>query len=271
MLRADENYIPALEIPIKEGRNFSSAFIADSMQSVVVNESFVKAAGWKSPIGQQVTLPDEWEGEAKMNVIGVVKDYHHHSLKTEIGPQIFVMRHYEKVFVKVEEGKFAQALAAIERVYKKQIPDSPFQFSALGDIVKREYEQERQWQQIITYAALVSLMICCLGLFGLSGIAARQRIREIGIRKVLGASVADLTGVLSKDFLKLVIVAFFIAAPVSWFFSQKWLTNFAYTIQLSWCIFFIAGVLAVLIALFTISFHTIRAALGNPVKALRTE
>jgi putative ABC transport system permease protein len=269
--RADESYLPGLEIPLKQGRNFSAAFGSDSMQSVIVNETFVRQAGWKDPIGQRVQLMGEWEGDLNMTVVGVVKDHHYNSLKQKIGPQVLVMKHYDELLVKARHGKLPEALAAIEKVYKDHLPDSPFQFSFMDNDVATQYGEERHWQQIIGYVTILSVFICCLGLFGLSYLAARQRTREIGIRKVLGAGVAGIAALLSKEFLKLVVIALLIASPLSFFLMDRWLENFAYRIDISWWMFLLAGAIAIFIAMATVSFQAIKAALANPVQSLRSE
>ncbi|MCF6404892.1 ABC transporter permease [Chitinophaga filiformis] len=270
-VRGDEFYLPGLDIPLKQGRNFSAAFVADSSKSVIVNETFVKQAGWKDPIGQQVKLMGEWDGDMNMTVVGVMKDYHYNSLKEKIGPEVLVMKDYEQLIVKAREGKASEALAGIEKIYKRYLPDSPFQFSFLDADIARQYRDEKHWQQIIAYVTILSVFICCLGLFGLSYLAARQRTREIGIRKVLGAGVAGIAGLLSRDFLQLVVIAFLIASPLSFFVMNHWLDNFAYRIHISWWIFLVAGGMAIFIAMATVSFQTIRAAMANPVDALRSE
>lgn len=266
-IRADEYYLPALGIPLKEGRNFSKDFGSDSMHSIIVNEAFVKAAGLKKPIGEQVKLPGEWEGDLTATIIGVVKDYHHNSLKDKISPMLLVMKHYETLMVKTQKGKSLAVLARLEELYKKHLADSPFQFSFLADNIKNQYEGERYWQKVINYAAGISIFICSLGLFGLSWLSAHRRTREIGIRKVLGATVAGIAGLLSKEFVKLVLIA----SPVCWLAMHKWIEHFAYRIDISWWMFGLAGAVAVLIALITVSFQAIKAALANPVKALRSE
>lgn len=270
-LRADEFYVPMLKIPIIEGRNFSSAFGTDSTQSVIVNETFVKMAGWENPIGQRLQLKGEWEGDGNMTVVGVVKDYHYKSLKEKIDPQILVMRHYEKLYVKTQKGKTPQALATIENMYKKHLADSPFQFSFLDEDIKEQYSEEKHWQQIIGAVTLLAVFICCMGLFGLSYLAVRQRTREIGIRKVLGAGVAGIAGLISKDFLRLVCIAFLIASSISWLLMNKWLDNFAYRISISWWMFGLSGLITVIIALLTVGFQSVKAALMNPVKSLRSD
>ncbi len=270
-IRADEYYLPLLEIPLTAGRNFSEDFPSDSMNAIIVNEAFVKAAGLENPLGVQVKVPGEWEGDVRAAIIGVTKDYHHHSLKGKITPMLLVMKHYETLMIKVQDGKSLAALATLEKMYKRQLPDSPFRFSFLADNIKSQYNEERYWQKVISYAAGISIFICLLGLFGLSWLTAHRRTREIGIRKVLGATVAGITGLLTKEFLGLVVIAFLLASPLCWLIMNKWLDNFAYRIDISWWMFGLAGMIAVLIAFITVSFQAVKAAVANPVKALRTE
>ena len=270
-IRADEYYLPVLEIPLREGRNFSKDFGTDSISSIIVNEAFVKAAGLKNPIGTQVNLPGEWEGHLMATIIGVVKDYHHNSLKDKISPMLLVMKHYETLMIKTKKGKSLAVLATLEKLYKKHIADSPFQFSFLADNIKNQYSGERYWQKVINYAAGVSIFICSIGLFGLSWLSAHRRTREIGIRKVLGATVTGIAGLLAKEFVKLVLIAFLVASPVCWLAMHKWIEQFAYRIDISWWMFGFAGMFAILIALITVSFQAVKAALANPVKSLRAE
>jgi putative ABC transport system permease protein len=270
-VRADEYYLPVLGIPLKEGRNFSKDFGTDSMGSIIVNEAFVKAAGLEKPIGKQVKLPGEWEGDLTATIIGVVKDYHHHSLKNKIGPMVLVMKHYETLMVKAQKNRFLAVLTVLEKMYKKHLADSPFHFSFLADNIKDQYGEERYWLKVINFASGISIFICSLGLFGLSWLAARRRTREIGIRKVLGATATGIASLLAKEFLKLVMIAFLLASPVCWLLMNKWLENFAYRIDITWWIFLVSGMLAVLIAFITISYQAIKAAIANPVNSLRTE
>jgi putative ABC transport system permease protein len=260
-----------LGIPLNEGRNFSKDLATDSMRSIIVNEAFVKAAGLEKPIGTQVKLPGEWEGDQTVTIIGVVKDYHHNSLKDKIGPMVLVMKHYETLMIKAQKNRSLAVLEILEKMYKKHLPDSPFHFSFLSDNIKDQYGEERYWLKVINYASGISIFICSLGLFGLSWLAARRRTREIGIRKVLGATAAGIASLLAKEFLKLVMIAFLLASPVCWLLMNKWLENFAYRINITWWIFLVSGTLAVLIAFITISYQAIKAAIANPVKSLRTE
>lgn len=267
----DENYFSFFQIPIVKGRNFSKAFPSDTSEAVMVNESFVKMAGWKEPLGQIV---DFFYNSKKYHVIGVVKDYHYVALNEKIGPQIFLTNPeypLRDVFVKIEEGKSGDVLPFMQATFKQLFPFQPYQYKFKDVENAMQYESEAKWKQIITFGALLTIFISCIGLFGLSMLAAEKRTKEIGIRKVLGASVAIIASKLSADFLKLVLLAALIAIPAAWWLMQQWLQNYPYRIAVSWWMFGVATFLILLIALVTISFQAIKAALANPVKSLRTE
>lgn len=267
----DENYIAVLKIPIVKGRNFSEQFPYDSVQSVIVNESFVKKAGWTDPIGQVV---DFWYDNKKYTVIGVVKDYHYQPMTAEIGPQLFTMKYsnqFGMVFIKIKPNATTAALKHIEATFKKLFPVSPYSYSFKDEANRRAYEAESKWKQIMMLSAILTIFVSCIGLFGLSVLAAEKRTKEIGIRKVLGASVNGLVTILSKDFLKLVLIALIVAIPAAWIASDKWLQNYPYRITLSWWLFAGAALLVIMIALVTVSFQAVRAAVANPVTALRSE
>ena len=268
--RADYEFLPLLDLELTAGRNFSTDFGADPAHSAIVNESFVKAAGWADPIGKQFT--ENWVGEnQKLTVVGVLKDYHYGSLRHKILPQILTLKAGDIVWIKYEKGQRIQALTRLQEIFQKQFGNYAFQYSFLSDDNANLYQNERRWQQIILYVAGLSLLICCIGLFGLARMAANQRTKEIGIRKVLGASVASIVALLSKDFLKLVLVAIIIASPIAWYFMDRWLADFAYKIDIEWWYFALAGGLAVGIALLTVSLQSVKAALANPVESLRSE
>jgi ABC-type antimicrobial peptide transport system permease subunit len=264
----DEFYLPAFGIQLKKGRNFSEAYGTDSSNAVIVNEAFAKSVGLENPIGQQLT---DLGNKHTMTIIGVVKDYHYGSLKEKIEPQILNLGNCEYVIIKIEKGKIAQALPFVEKVFRKTFPEHYFYYRFLDDENASAYQSDKKWQQIITYSAGLAILICCVGLFGLTSFAAQQRIKEIGIRKVLGASIASVTVLLSKDFLKLVIVAVIVASPIAWYVMSKWLQGFAYRINISLWMFMLAGLGAIFIALVTVSFQAIKAAIANPVKSLRSE
>jgi putative ABC transport system permease protein len=264
----DENYLPILEIPLKEGRNFYTRNARDSAGSVIVNEAFEKAAGFQHAVGHQLVDPTD---HRIRTIIGVVRDYHYASLKEDIRPVVLNFRYTENILVKIQQGKDIQALSAISEAFKRIFPDHYFEYQFLEDENLTAYQADKKWEQIIFYAAGIAMLICCIGLFGLSIFVAQRRIKEIGIRKVLGASVAGITTLLAKDFIKLVILAIAIATPLAWLAMNEWLDNFAYRIHIEWWIFALSAFISIAIALFAISLQSIRAALANPVKSLRAE
>jgi putative ABC transport system permease protein len=267
----DSAFFPVLEIPIVQGRNFSAAFPSDSTQSVLVNEAFVKKAGWKDLNNKQV---DFFYDSIKYNVIGVVKDYHYASLMEKILPQLFIMHpkySYGQLLIKIDPANSSATLKHIEKVFKTQQPFQPYKYDFKDELNTKQYASDEKWKQIISFAAILTIFISCIGLFGLATLAAEKRTKEIGIRKVLGASVAGIAANISSGFLKLVLIAALIAFPAANWAINKWLQNYPYRIELNAWIFVFAGLLVVLIALCTVSFQAIKAALGNPVKSLRTE
>jgi putative ABC transport system permease protein len=266
----NESYLPLLKIPVIKGRNFSTDFPSDSSHSVIVNETFVKKAGWKNPIGHQASFGDN----AKYNVIGVVKDYHFQSLSQEIAPEIFSMRmqnDYGMAYIKIKANTETASLKYIEKTFKKLFPLSSYTYTFKEQENLKNYEAEAKWKQIMLFGAILTIFISCIGLFGLSVSSAEKRTKEIGIRKAMGASVSSVVSILSVDFLKLVIIALFVSMPVAWLAANKWLENYPYRITLSWWMFTVAGLLVIFIALATVSFQAIKAAIANPVKSLRTE
>ena len=269
-ITVDEDYIPLLKIPIIAGRNFSTRFPMDSMRSVIVNETFVEKAGWKDAIGQQV----DFGGPTKYTVIGVVRDYHYSTLARAIDPEILSMRpenNYGGVYIKLRPGPSASALNYIEKTFRSLFPLSPYSYTFRDLENYSNYAAEENWKQIILCGALLTIFISCIGLFGLSVLAAERRTKEIGVRKVLGASVASVAGMLSRDFLKLVAVSVVIAFPTAWYAANKWLEHYPYRITLTGWMFALAAVVVVSVALATVSFQAVRAGRANPVKSLRID
>ncbi len=268
----DENYLPMLKIPVIQGRNFSKDYPADSSLSVIVNEAFAAKAGWKNPIGQEVNF--WYNNNKKYTVIGVVKDYHYETLIKGIDPQLFTMKKnndYGMTLIKIKPNSATASLGHIEKTFKRLFPFSPYAYVFRNEENRKNYDEEAKWKQIMFFSAVLTIFISCIGLFGLSVLSAEKRTKEIGIRKVLGASVTGIVSNLSKDFLKLVIISLIVAIPFSWMAASKWLENYPTRITLSWWMFAAAGVFVVLIALATVSFQAIKAAVANPVKSLRTE
>jgi putative ABC transport system permease protein len=269
----DPDYIPVMGMQLIAGRNFDSHIADDTSTSIIVNEAMVRDFGWTvgSAVGQQI----KGYTETKIPVvIGVVKDFHYRPFKEKVEPQLFQQfADYTpyKFFVRIKPGNPAPALAAMQKTWSTVVADLPFKYSFLDESIDNFYKAERRWSGIIGWAGGISVFLACLGLFGLAALSAVNRTKEIGIRKVLGASLPVIVKLLSKDFLKLVIIALIIAAPVAWYFMNKWLQDFAYRISIGWGVFIIAGALAVMIAFITICFQAVRAGIANPVKSLRTE
>lgn len=268
----DESFLPLMKIPVIEGRNFSAEYPSDSSHAVLVNESFVKKAGWKDPIGQQVNF--WYDNNKKYTVVGVVKDYHFQPLNEKIGPQLFTMKagnDYGITYIKIKPNKATASLNYIQKTFKKLFPLSPYSYTFKDQENLKSYESEAKWKQIMLFGAILTIFISCIGLFGLSVLSAEKRTKEIGIRKVLGASVGSVVATLSKDFLKMVILAMLIAIPAAWLVASKWLEHYPYRISLNWWMFAAAGILVIFIALATVSFQAIKAAVANPVESLRNE
>jgi len=265
------DYVKTMGIELIGGRDFDPSYSLDSM-NYLVNEAAAKKIGYKDPVGKELTV---W-GD-KGTIIGLMKDYHHNSLHVPIEPLILRLfkkswnSYWGNVIIKTEKGQTKQALASMERVYKKFNPGFPFKYYFTDDEIMNNYKAEYTVSKLSRYFAFLAIFISCLGLFGLVTFTAEQKTKEIGIRKVLGASVTGIIGMLSKDFIKLVLIAAVIAFPVAWWMMHKWLNDFEYRVNIGWWVFVVAGVAALLIALLTISFQSIKAAIANPVKSLRTE
>ncbi|CAH0996226.1 hypothetical protein EMA8858_02357 [Emticicia aquatica] len=266
------SYLPMLKIPIVEGRNFSPEFPSDSTNSVLVNETFVKEAGWKKPIGQIVNF--WYDNNTKYSVVGVVKDYHFASLNEKIGSQLFTMKpknDYGKVFIKIKPNTETITLAHIAKIFKQVFPISSYEYKFKEAENLKSYESEAKWKQIMLFGAVLTIFISCIGLFGLATLSAEKRTKEIGIRKVLGASIASIVTLLSTDFIKLVCLSFIFSFPLAYFSTQKWLEKYPYRADFNWWIFAFTALITICIALFTVGWQSIRAALMNPVKSLKTE
>ena len=267
----DDNFLKTLQIPVVKGRNFSQSFVSDPMQSVVVNEAFVKEAGWKDPIGKDVNF--EWKNQ-KLKVIGVIRNYHYASLKEKIKPLLLTQDpNYGlgSIYLKLNSKNIPETIKKVERIFRKHIAFMPFEYQFEDATNLKRYETEAKWKQMITLAAILSIFVSCIGLFGLATFNAETRVKEIGIRKVLGASVASIAALLSTDFVKLVLIAIIIALPLSYYAVNIWLQNFPYRIEISWWYFAISATLAITVALLTVGFQSIKTAMADPVKSLRRE
>ncbi|MEO6730188.1 MAG: ABC transporter permease [Ferruginibacter sp.] len=269
----DYEYLNTLGMEIIRGRNFSRDFPSDS-SAVIINETTAKILGYDDPIGKKVHtftgfLPPT---SISYTVIGVVKNFNFESLRQNIGPLCMRMgnNNWSMAF-KVSTADIGGLLKSIEHKWKSMAPGMPFSYGFLDESFDNMYRTEQRVGKIALSFAILTILIACLGLFGLATYMAEQRTKEIGVRKVLGASVANLVSMLSKDFLKLVMIAALLAFPIAWYVMHKWLQDFAFKVDISWLVFLSAGVAAVLIALLTVSSQAIKAALSNPVHSLRSE
>lgn len=268
----DYDFIPAYGIKMAAGRNFSRNYGTDTA-GFVLNETAIRALGWKN---NTAVGKDFKYGDIKGHVIGVVNDFHFESMHQPIVPMILVMvppsmGMFNNLSVKISGKDPAKSIAFLESTWKQFLPEIPFEYNFLDDNFDKLYEAEQRQGIIFTSFACIAIFIASLGLFGLSAFTISQRIKEIGVRKVLGADVSGIVALLSKDFLILVLVAAIIAFPVAWYSMNNWLKDFAYRVNIQWWIFVLAALGALLIALATVSFQAIKAALANPVKSLRSE
>jgi putative ABC transport system permease protein len=274
-LAADYDFVPAYGISLAAGRNFSRAFGTDT-SSFLLNVAATKILGIKTPreaIGKNFAY-----GNSKGKILGILDDFHFESMHQKILPMILVLppenqsgSTYGEVSVKLAGNNISAALSHLEKTWKKFLPQTPFEYSFLDEKFDELYRSEQRQGTLFTAFACIAIFIACLGLLGLSAFAITQRIKEIGIRKVLGASVGGIVGLLSKDFMKLVLLAAVIAFPLAWWAMYVWLQDFAYRIAIPWWVFLLAGVMAAAVALLTIGVQAIKAGLSNPVKNLRSE
>ncbi len=272
--RVDFNYQPTFGLSMHEGRWFDRQLKTDSL-ACILNESAVKIFGWSDPVGHKVStfINEEATKTATYEVIGVVEDFNYESLRQKVGPLIMTIgRESGTMAIRVAaDADMEKTLAAIGTLFKSYLPAQPYNYRFVDEEFDTQYKAEQRIGSILGAFAGFAIFIACLGLFGLAAFTAEQRTKEIGIRKVLGASVTGITGLLARDFMKLVLVAIVVASPLAWWAMHKWLEDFAYRIELQWWTFALAGLAAVGIAFLTVSFQSIKAALANPVKSLRSE
>jgi putative ABC transport system permease protein len=260
----DPHFLSVFGVHLLAGRNISDSFATDKNEAFLVNEAFVKTMGWKSAIGQPI------EGYMhKGKVVGVVKNYYYKSLHNEVEPTVLVYNTFpiKNTSIKIKP----KDLPVIRQIYKTYFPSIPMDYSFFDEIVNKQYERDRVTMSLFNDFTILAVFVSCLGLYGLVALIAFQRTKEISIRKVLGASMAQLISVMSKDFVKLILIALLIALPVSAILLNQWLKNYAYHISLSWWMFLIPVVLVLLISMAVISKEIIKTALSNPVKSLRSE
>ena len=270
MLFTDEDFIETIGVELESGRYLSDDIANDSINNFVVNETFVKRYNIENPIGHRVKfIFDESYGK----IVGVLKDFHYRGLENEIGPLAITARHQRRFATfKVSTTNLNQTISTIESLWGKRIePAYPMRFSFLNEDFQEQYAEQQRFGNTMLYATLLTLIIAILGLFGLTTFSVERRVKEIGIRKVLGASVFNIVSLFSKDFLKLVLIAFLIAVPLSWYITNLWLEDFAYRIPIKWWVFGLAGIVAIIVTVLTVSIQSIKAAISNPIKSLRTE
>jgi hypothetical protein len=270
-INVDQHFVSTTGMQIVAGRNFNPAITSDTASAYIINETAAKRMGWtpEEALGKSLTL---WRYPG--TIIGVVKDFHFRPLTASIEPFLF---HYwpreapSGLFVKLKPNEIHKAIGDIEKLYKKYDDQTAPHYQFVNDILQNQYRTQQNTGKIILYFSVLAILISCLGLFGLATYSAEQRTKEIGIRKVLGASVSSIVRLLSHDFLKLILIAILIATPAAWWSMKEWLQNFAYKIEVAWWILLLSGSGAIIVAMLTVSIQSIRAATMNPVKSLRTE
>ena len=271
----EPNYLDILGIKLVAGSNFSEYRDSLSQFKVIINEKAAKQFGFTPDTAVGEFLHTEWQGERySFEVIGVMEDYHQVTLKEDIYPLLFrvpAQPTHDFIVVDTKAGDFSSTIADVEKTWEAINADTPFEYTFLDENIKKQYEEDRKVSGIITSFTIIAMIISCLGLYGLSTFMAERRFKEIGVRKVMGASIQQIVSMMSGEFVKLVLIAFFIAVPVAWYAASSWLENFAYKTALDISIFLCAGFGALMIALITISFESLRAASTNPVNALRNE
>jgi len=267
---AGYDFIETMDMKMKEGRSFSRNY-GDEYSKVLLNEAAIKAMHLKNPIGKNITLFGN-----KKQIIGIVKDFHFESLHEAVKPAYFSLQPpaknpWYKIMVRIRADHQQQTIAAIRNLFEKDNPGFPFTFNFLSEAYQKQYDTETRIATLSKYFAGLAIIISCLGLFGLAAFTAQKRRKEIGVRKAIGASVTDIINMLSKDFLRLVMIALCIAFPASWWLMNNWLQGFAYRINISAGVFLVAGASIIMLTLLTIGYQSIKAAIANPVKSLRTE
>jgi putative ABC transport system permease protein len=277
----DHDYIRTLGIQVIAGRDFSKEMKTDQDAAYIINETAVKELGFGTPenaLGKTMWWPiwgaTNYPDSLKQGqVIGVVKDFHYNSLYDKVATTVLHIfpDAYWKVAVKINTANIGNTIAHVQDVWNTFSPDYPIEYRFLDESFDQMYKAEDKLKSLLWIFTAITVFVACLGLFGLAAYAAERRKKEIGIRKVLGASVQGIVLLLSKEFVRLVVVALLIASPIAWYAMKGWLEDFAYRIELEWWIFAIAGILAIVIALLTVGFQSVKAAVMNPVKSLRSE
>jgi putative ABC transport system permease protein len=269
--KVDRHFIPAMDIKIIEGRNFAEDHPSDKTNAIIVNQAMVKMQGWENPIGQKV------RGIGDAAIIGVVEDFNYYSLRQKIEPLILHMFDFvfadniDEIAVRIKAENIKSTLVMLEDTWSKISDGLPFNYSFLDERVAKQYIEDDRWRKIIRFASMTALLIACLGLFGLTSLAVAKRGREVGVRKVLGASVKSVVIMFSRDFIRLILISNLMALPFCYYVMQSWLEEFAYKTEIKIWLFIMAAAISLGVAILTIAFQTIKAALADPVKALRYE
>jgi len=267
----DPFYIPTLAIELKAGRNFDQNIMSDST-AIIVNEALVEDMGWENPLEEHLNWRED-STSLGAKVIGVAKNYHFLSLESEIEPMFLTLQngYLTNMLIKIQSQELAQSVDNLKGIWNDLQPDKPFDYTFLDEDVQRQYASYERWMSIMGLSTLFAIVISCLGLFGLAGINAINRTKEIGIRKVFGAELSNIFYLLNKQYVWLALIAFTLAAPISWYVMQKWLSDFEYSISISWQLFALSMLAGLVIAVITVSYHAIKAALINPADTLKYE
>jgi putative ABC transport system permease protein len=268
----DDHFIDLYDMELTKGQKFSEEFTTDQVHPLIINETAAKMIGFKEPIGRRSIFDSDGN---EYEVIGIIKDFHFKPLHQEIEPLFMTLDRSETwmgyISIKVSPENFSQTLAFMEKKFREFSPDYPFNYSFLDESIDAKYKSEQKIGHIFDYFTLIAVFIACLGLLGLSSFTTERRTKEIGIRKTLGASASIIFALLSKDFVKWILAANILAWPVAYFAMTRWLQNYAYRIEIGIWMFFLSGLIALVIAMVTMSYAVIKAARANPVDSLRYE
>jgi ABC-type antimicrobial peptide transport system permease subunit len=267
---ADNDYLATYKLPLVAGRNLQRS---DTAREFLVNESLVKSLGLKNPadiLNKEIGL---WGDQLKGPVVGILKDFNDRSFRRDLAPLLITTNNkiYNQAGIKLTAANMSSTMRSIEKLWNETFPDFVYEYKFLDDKVESFYKQENQLAQLYKIFAAIAVFLSCLGLYGLASFMAAQRVKEVGIRKVLGATAANIVYLFSKEFIVLISVAFVIATPIAWYYMHRWLQDYVYRIDLSWWLFLAGGLAAIVIALATVSFQAMKAAITNPVKSLRAE
>ncbi|MEZ4933175.1 MAG: FtsX-like permease family protein [Saprospiraceae bacterium] len=271
-VNVDHNYLSFYDIEILKGRGFSKEMGTDLNNAYVINEALAENLGWDDPIGKKFTIGSN-EEQGFGTIIGVAKNFNYNSLHHKVEPLFLCWRDwgFSEISVRLDAQNIESAISHLQQEWAGVMGNRPLEFEFLDDHFAHLYRSEQQVSQVVSLLAFLAIFVACLGLFGLATIATEQRIKEIGIRKVLGATTVGLVNLLSKDFLKLVLISLVIACPLAYYFMEQWLMDFAFRIHIQWWVFAVAGVVAAGVAYLTVGFQSVKAALMNPVESLRSE